>query len=146
MIARCGRCPPPADREHTIPLAPLARDIIASMPRIGGSPFVLTLSGERPVAGHTRFKARLDQASEVTGWTLHDIRRTVATGLQRLGVRLEVTEAVLNHVSGSRGGIVAVCQCHRYDDEKRQASTAWADRVAALTGDNVIDLAGRKTG
>ena len=54
-------------------------------------------------------------------WTLHDLRRTLATGLQRLGIRLEVTEAVLNHVSGSRAGIVGVYQRHDYFDEKRQA-------------------------
>jgi hypothetical protein len=39
---------------------------------------------------------------------IHDLRRTVAIGLQRLGIRLEVTEAVLNHVSGSRAGIAGV--------------------------------------
>ena len=52
---------------------------------------------------------------------LHDFRRTVATGLQRLGVRLEVTEAVLNHVAGSRAGIVGVYQRHHWADEKRAA-------------------------
>ena len=45
-------------------------------------------------------------------WRLHDLRRSVATGLQRLGVRLEVIEAVLGHVSG-RAGIVGVYQRHR---------------------------------
>jgi hypothetical protein len=48
----------------------------------------------------------LDTASGVSGWWLHDLRRTLAAGLQRLGVRLEVTEAVLNHLSGSRAGVV----------------------------------------
>jgi integrase len=133
-------------REHRIPLAPLARDVIAGVPRIADSPFVLTLSGAVPVAGHSRFKSRLDAASGVTSMTLHDIRRTVATGLQRLGVRLEVTEAVLNHVSGSRGGIVGVYQRHQYGDEKRQALEMWAGHVAALVGANVVDLAARKTG
>jgi hypothetical protein len=51
---------------------------------------------------------------------LHDLRRTVATGLQKLGVRLEVTEQVLNHVSGSRAGIVGVCQRHDFAAEKRR--------------------------
>lgn len=50
----------------------------------------------------------------------------VATGLQRLGVALEVTEAVLNHVSGSRAGIVGVYQRHNYFDEKKAALAAWA--------------------
>jgi hypothetical protein len=59
-------------------------------------------------------KERLDAASGVAGWTLQDVRRTVASGLQRLGVRLEVTEAVLNHRSGGVAGIVGVYQRHDY--------------------------------
>ena len=59
-------------------------------------------------------------------WSVHDLRRTVATGLQRLGVRLEVTEAVLNHISGSRAGIAGVYQRHDWAAEKRAALDAWA--------------------
>ena len=55
------------------------------------------------VAGWSKAKAQLDEASGVTNWRIHDLRRTFATGLQKLGVRLEVTEAVLNHVSGGSG-------------------------------------------
>jgi hypothetical protein len=62
----------------------------------------------------------------VTDWRLQDLRRTVATGLQRLGIRLEVTESVLNHVSGSRAGIVGVYQTHDYANEKREALSSWA--------------------
>ena len=57
---------------------------------------------------------------------LHDFRRTCATGLQKLGVRLEVTEAVLNHKSGSVSGIVAIYQTHDWKVEKRDALEAWA--------------------
>jgi hypothetical protein len=67
-----------------------------------------------------------------TPWNVHDLRRTVATGLQRLGVRLEVTEAVLNHISGSRGGIAGVYQRHDWAAEKRAALDAWAAHVAAI--------------
>jgi hypothetical protein len=77
-------------------------------------------------------------------WVLHDLRRTVATNLQKLGVRLEVTEAVLNHTSGSRAGIVGVYQRHEYAEEKRAALDSWARRLEAIvTGAaaaNVIEL------
>jgi len=76
-------------------------------------------------------KAAPEGVSPVAPWVLHDLRRTVATGLQRLGVRLEVTEAVLNHVSGSRAGIVGVYQRHGWAKEKRAALAAWAAHVAA---------------
>ena len=59
------------------------------------------------------------------------MRRTVATGLQRLGVRLEVMEATLNHISGSRAGIAGVYQRHDWAAEKRAALDAWAAHVVA---------------
>jgi integrase len=89
----------------------------------------LALPGARrgsPFSGWSKAKAQLDELSGVTDWRLHDLRRTVATGLQRLGIRLEVTEAVLNHVSGSRAGIVGVYQTHDYASEKREALSSWA--------------------
>lgn len=82
--------------------------------------------------GFGKAKAALDEACGIEGWRLHDLRRTVATGLQRLGVRLEVTEAVLNHVSGSRAGIVGIYQRHDYASEKRAALVGWASHVMAV--------------
>lgn len=76
-------------------------------------------------------------------WRLHDLRRTAATGMQRLGVSLQVVEAVLGHVSGSRGGIVGIYQRHEYADEKRRALEIWANAVEAITGNgqsNVVPL------
>lgn len=62
-------------------------------------------------------------------WRLHDLRRTLATGFQRLGVRFEVTEAVLNHVGGSRSGVAAIYQRHDWKAEKREALNAWNDHI-----------------
>ena len=93
-------------------------------PRFGesGDEPELVFPGQRgPFNGFSKAKAALDEASGVKDWRLHDLRRTMATGLQRLGVRLEVTEAVLNHVAGSRAGIVGVYQRHTWADEKRAA-------------------------
>jgi integrase len=85
-------------------------------------------------------------AAPLVPWTIHDLRRTLATGLQRLGVRLEVTEAVLNHISGSRGGIAGVYQRHDWAVEKRAALDAWAAHVLAIVeqrtaADNVLTFA-----
>ena len=66
------------------------------------------------------------------GWVLHDLRRTCATGLQRLGTRLEVIESALNHTSGSRGGIVGVYQRHKFTDEVREALAMWGGHVEKL--------------
>lgn len=114
-----------------------------------------------PFAGWSKAKAALDNAvvdaramaaadagtnpAPLVPWSVHDLRRTVATGLQRLGVRLEVTEAVLNHISGSRGGIAGVYQRHDWAAEKRTALDGWTAYILAIiegrsATDNVVTL------
>lgn len=81
-----------------------------------------------------RIRENVDKRLERTAerFTIHDLRRTGATGLQQAGVRLEVTEAILNHVSGSRAGVVGVYQRYQYADEKREALASWAGRVKQI--------------
>jgi integrase len=116
---------------HIVPLSPQAQAILRVCPQLDESGLVFPgLKG--PFNGFGKAKGALDRASGVKDWRLHDLRRTVATGLQRLGVRLEVTEAVLNHVSGSRAGIVGVYQRHDWAEEKRAALNAWGEQVDAI--------------
>ena len=123
------------DEPRVIPLAPEVWEIATAGPRIYGSKFVFTTTGETPVSGWSKAKAALDQHMRLNEpWRLHDLRRTTATGLERLGVALPVTEAVLGHVSGSKGGIVGVYQTHRYETEKREALGRWASHVLAIVG------------
>jgi integrase len=130
-----------------VPLSPQAEAILRATPRFQGADLVFP--GRRgPFNGFGKAKGALDATSGVQGWRLHDLRRTMATGLQRLGVRLEVTEAVLNHLSGSRGGIVGVYQRHTWADEKRAALNAWGEHVAAIVEgrearDNVTEFRAR---
>jgi hypothetical protein len=65
-------------------------------------------------------------------WLLHDLCRSVATGLQRLGVRLEAIEAVLGHATGSRAGVVGVYQRHKFEAEAREALALWGEYVTRL--------------
>jgi integrase len=114
---------------HIVPTSEPARELLRSLPQINE----LVFPGLRgPFNGWSKAKSALDAKSGVTDWRLHDLRRTVATGLQRLGVRLEVTEQVLNHVSGSRAGIVGVYQRHDFANEKRAALEAWGSHVEAI--------------
>jgi len=146
----------PADRAkngkaHLVALSKAAVALIEAVPVIDGSAklFPSRADPERGASGFSRALARIiaDMVKElgpVERFTLHDLRRTMATGLQRLGVRLEVTEAVLNHVSGSRGGLVGVYQRHQFQDEKRHALDAWAAEVerivTATERGNVVKL------
>lgn len=113
-------------------------------PAIG---FVFTTTGDTPVSGHSKAKIALDKAvakvltddeksgapaRTVAPWRVHDLRRTVTTGLQRLGIRFEVTEAVLNHRERARGGIAGVYQRHDWKEEKRAALEAWCAHITAI--------------
>jgi integrase len=115
-----------------IPLSAVAQALLHNLPRIAGSDFVFTISGTKPISGWSRPKAELDAKSGVTDWRIHDLRRTVATGMQRLGVTLQTVEAVLGRTSGSRGGVVGVYQRRDYAAEKRAALEAWGAYVVAL--------------
>ena len=72
---------------------------------------------------YSKNKRRLDALlpSDMPAWRLHDLRRTAASGMARLGINLPVIEKVLNHASGSFAGIVGVYQRHSFADEKRAA-------------------------
>jgi len=117
---------------QTIPLTPAATDIVKALPRFAGSEYVFTRTGHGRLEGWSRAKRRLDNASGGPDWRLHDLRRTCATGMQRLGVNLQVVEAVLGHISGSRAGVVGVYQRHTYDAEKKAALEAWARHVGTI--------------
>jgi integrase len=116
---------------HLVPLSSQAQTILRTAPHIEGNDLVFPgLRGQ--FNGFSKAKEALDKASGVNDWRLHDLRRSLATGLQRLGVRLEVTEAVLNHVSGSKAGVVGIYQRHTWIEEKRAALDAWGAHVIAL--------------
>ena len=130
---------------HAVDLAPEVLSIIRAQPRRGS--LVFTTNGETAPSGHAKYRDRLlakmralraaqaEHSGEVTypmtlDWTVHDLRRTAATGMARLGYTPHVIEAVLNHRSGSRGGLVAVYQHYDQRDARRTALAAWAAYVS----------------
>jgi integrase len=125
-----------ADRVHEVPLSGLALEIIGTLPRIGeGLVFPANRArSTNPVSGFSKAKARLDQLSGVTGWRLHDLRRTAASEMARLGHPPHVVAAILNHSPGSTQGITAIYNRHRYGAEKRQALAAWGRELERVLG------------
>ena len=119
-------------KENAVPLSEAVIAILSALPRFDGADllFPARRSTDSRCTGMSRAAARLRKAmGDGAHFTLHDLRRTAATGMQRVGIKLEVVEAVLNHVSGSRAGIVGVYQRHAFADEKRHALKAWAAEV-----------------
>src|SRR4029434_7324077 len=84
-------------------------------------PYVFSRLGAKPSAAFSRAKLRLDQLSGVTGWRLHDLRRTCVSGMARLGIAPHVADKVLNHQNGAISGVAAVYQRHDFLAERAQA-------------------------
>jgi integrase len=118
----------PAERnkvkqELARPLAAAARDLLGAIPQAGTFVFGV---GDHPLGGFSKFKAAFDQSCGVTGWTLHDLRRTARSLMSRAGVRPDVAELCLGHVVG---GVRGVYDRHEYSEEKRQAFEALAAQI-----------------
>ncbi|MBC7155139.1 MAG: integrase arm-type DNA-binding domain-containing protein [Rhodobacteraceae bacterium] len=110
-------------RPQVVPLSAPARAIVEALPKWNGGTFLLsTTAGKRPVSGFSKAKARLDRLSGVEGWTLHDLRRSAATHMARLGVAQEHIERVLGHAIE---GVAGTYNRYSYLPEKRAALDAW---------------------
>jgi len=134
-------------KEHLVHLPPMASDILASL-RIKAkkdengkltSRYVFTTTDETHISGYSRAKefldrkiAALNDEAEMPYWRVHDIRRSVATGLGALKVPPHIVERILNHVSGVNGGIVGVYQRFEYAEERKQALIVWANHINEL--------------
>jgi integrase len=117
-------------KSHSVPLSRQVLGIIEAAPQIS-SEFVFSY-GSKPLHGLHHAKQALDRASGVSGWTLHDLRRTCASGLAKLGTSIAVIEQILNHRGGSLAGVAGVYIRHQFEKEKREALQQWADYVERL--------------
>jgi integrase len=141
------------DEAHTIPLTDLAIEELRTLgPKDRG--LVFTTTGKTAVSGFSKAKRTLTDDMlkimvmrqkqrgkgssfvQVSDWRLHDLRRTGATNLQALGVPIEVTEAILNHISGTRAGVAGIYNRYKYEPEKRVALEAWNKRIDELLAGN----------
>jgi len=140
-------------RPHVVPVPPLARDIIASVPRIESAiGYLFTTTGKSPVSGWSRVKRLLDAAmteigaAPVLSWRLHDLRRTMVTSMVDLGVAPHVVEAAVNHVSGARAGVAGVYKRSQLLPERKAALERWGSRVQTIVSGrpaNVVSLSQR---
>jgi integrase len=107
------------------PLSGAAQRVLAELPHIVGCPYVFSTNGVRPFAGFSKAKKGFDAACGVTGWTLHDCRRTARSLMSRAGVNADIGERCLGHVIG---GVRGVYDQYEYHSEKLQAF----EKLAAL--------------
>ena len=111
--------------------------VLAKVPQIGNSDFVFTTDGKTPISGFSKFKRAFDLASDVSGWTLHNLRRTARSLMSRAGVPSDHAERALGHVIG---GIRSTYDRHEFYAEKKHAFAALAAQIERILRpqDNVI--------
>jgi integrase len=120
-------------KPHVVPLSEEMQALLRAQRRLEGTDLVFP-GDLRVFSGWSKSKARVDRRSGVYGWTLHDLRRTTATGMSELGVAPHIVEAVLNHASGHKAGVAGVYNQARYASEKRRALDLWGAHVTAIIG------------
>lgn len=118
-------------REHAVPLSDEVVDLLKALPRLGEK-YVFTTDGKKPYAGQKRLKEIIDRESGVTGWTLHDLRRTAASGMAGLRISHDVIGKVLNH---AKSDVTAKYNRYDYLEEKRAALAAWARHVLSVVAE-----------
>ncbi len=129
-----------SDRAHFVPLSDMAIKILDNVPKLGN--YIFTSAGDRPFENFSRAKVLLDEKikaertkegqADIPPWTIHDLRRTCASGMARLGVAPHVIEKALNHSSGKIRGVAAIYNRYEYATEMREAFTAWADHIRKI--------------
>jgi integrase len=118
---------------HIVQLSDCVVEVIKSVPRINGSRYVFTTAGTTPVQGWSAAKASLDkQMGEGESFTLHDLRRTAASGMAQLGIPPQVVDKILNHTGGTISGVAAIYNRHQYADERKTALEAWSRHIESL--------------
>lgn len=133
------------DKAHVVHLSPLALEILRSLPTIGDKGYLFTTNGERPVSGFGRARERLAVAmgEGIAPFTLHDLRRSAATGMAGTGIAPHVIDRALNHVGAAITGVARIYNRAEYLPERKAALETWAAHVQRLLQppeENVIAL------
>ena len=124
-------------RAHVIPLSTTARVILEEVPRRVGRDLIFGIGAGGFCGWHVR-KQKLDAAiaaasgKALSAWTVHDIRRSCATGMADIGVQPHIIEAVLNHVSGHKNGVAGIYNRASYEAEKAAALNKWSDVITEV--------------
>jgi integrase len=140
-------------RPHEVPLPPLARRLLTELGGKRTSGFVFVSSKGTAISAFSKGKRKLDESmleaareedadATIKPWTLHDLRRTAVTGMVELDIAPHVVEAVVNHISGTKGGVAGIYNRSTLDKPKREALEAWGTYIQALTTPKVVPIKG----
>lgn len=121
--------------EWRVPLEPIALGIIRK--RFNDTPYLFparkTWRQKSTVYNAwSKDKPKLDKKAEVYGWVIHDLRRSFQTHLTSLGVTTEVSDRLMNHITGAKKGTLGVYQQYQFEPEKRAAMKIWEAHLATI--------------
>jgi len=136
--------------DHLVPLSSLALELLSSIPHMNDDYehiFVSGRAGDKPFSGYGKAKKRLDEASSVSEWRLHDLRRTVGTIMEEeLHIAPHIIGAVLNHDPKFYKGITATYTVGGIVEDQRKALVAWGDKLVSIIENqqttNVVSISG----
>jgi integrase len=131
-------------RPNVIPLSNLALEVISNAPNLSetyvfGSPSGAT--GDVPIQHFSTARKRVRKLSGVSDFRIHDLRRTCATNLTKLGFGRFIADCVLNH---AQQGVGRVYDRYEYLKEKTEALDAWSTRLQAILAENVVSIGSMK--
>lgn len=129
-------------KAHLVHLSTPAVALLDLVPQMG--PYVFSFDGALPFQNFTLMKRRLDLLCGVSGWRLHDLRRTVVSGMAALGVAPHVADRILNHVGGTISGVAAVYQRHEFMAERKEATDRWGEHIARISLRNLPSVPAHK--
>jgi integrase len=119
-------------RAHIVPLSGAAAELVTGLPRLHDVLVFPARGKNNPASGFSKWKRELDERSGVVDWRIHDLRRTAASGMAQLAVPPHIIERVLNHTTGTLGGVAGIYNRYGYLVEMRSALERWWGRVGAL--------------
>jgi integrase len=136
-------------REHVIPMSAMVTSILEGQIRREGRDLVFG-NGHGGFSGFSKAKHALDDAiasqagknaKPMLPWIIHDLRRSVATGMAEIGIQPHIIEAILNHISGHKSGVAGIYNRAAYEAEKATALNRWAEHIAAIVDSSASNIA-----
>lgn len=124
--------PHKSQHAHNVPLGSPILNVLRSLPRVHDDLIFPARGRDNAVSGYSKWKRKLDELSGVQAWTLHDLRRTTASGMAALGVLPHVVERILNHTNGTLGGVAGIYNRYAYLPEMAEALERWGQHLEGL--------------
>jgi len=125
------------------PLSNAALSVLAELQQGNTKRAVFSVKNGSPITGYWNYKLEVDRVTGVTGWTIHDLRRTARSLMSRAGVNADIAERCLGHVIG---GVRGIYDRHEYFEEKRRAFEALAAQIERIINPqaNVVPMRGER--